>query len=98
MSSIKICKNGKDRPLIIRRDLVLDRSLSASSRVLYMDIALEVELNGFCDKTNSFFSELFSRSKRSVSSWIRELQKAGYIQIHFENGVRIITLSEGGAE
>ena len=94
MSSIKICKNGKDRPLMIRRDLILDRSISANSRVLYMDIALEIDLHGFCDKTNSFFADLFSRSQRSVSSWLRELKNADYIQIRYENGARIITFGQ----
>ena len=56
-----------------------DADLPASAKLLYGEIAALANRNGYCWAPNSYFTELYGVSDRSVSRWIETLIKKGYL-------------------
>lgn len=74
----------KERPnyySILPADVRYDKRLKANEKLLYSEITALANVNGYCFAKNSYFSELYGVSKETVSRWISNLQKFGYIKI-----------------
>ena len=56
-----------------------DADLPANAKLLYGEIAALANRNGYCWAPNSYFTELYGVSDRSVSRWIETLIKKGYL-------------------
>lgn len=57
-----------------------DEKLSANAKILYSEIAILTKQQGYCHASNSYFAKLFNVSKVSVSKWVSELEKTGYLK------------------
>ena len=56
-----------------------DKDLSASEKLLYGEITALANKQGYCFATNSYFSNLYKVSDRTIIRWINKLEGKGYI-------------------
>jgi len=59
-------------------------SLKPNAKLLYGEITALSGKLGYCYATNNYFAELYGVSKNTVSRWISELNKLGFINIEVE--------------
>ena len=69
-----------------------DKNLKPMEKIMYSELTALSNKNGYCNATNSYFAELYEVGKNTVSLWISDLEKAGYIKtkLIYETGTRII--------
>ncbi len=70
-------------------------NISANAKLLYGEITALMNIEGECDVTNSYFSNLYKVNPNTITTWVKQLTSYGFIftkQSH--TGRRIITLSE----
>lgn len=68
---------------IIPASVRYDKTLKANEKLLYAEISALSNKNGYCWATNSYLSDLYGVSKRSVTTWLKELEDRGYIKMVF---------------
>lgn len=79
---------------IIPANVRYDDDLSANAKLLYGEITALCNEKGYCWASNDYFSQLYGKSKYTVSRWISSLSQKGYIQseISKEDGnMRMLT-------
>ena len=54
-------------------------SLKPNAKLLYGEITALSNKLGFCYATNNYFADLYNVSKNTISSWLSDLNKAGFI-------------------
>ena len=59
-------------------------NLKPNAKLLYGEITALSGKLGYCYATNNYFAELYGVSKNTVSRWISELSKLGFINIEVE--------------
>lgn len=69
-----------------------DKKLKPMEKIMYSELTALSNKNGYCNATNSYFAELYEVGKNTVSLWISDLEKAGYIKtkLIYETGTKII--------
>ena len=80
----------KDKPnyyAIIPAD-VRYSSLKPNAKLLYGEITALSNKLGYCFASNSYFAELYGVSKNTVSRWLSDLKKLGFITIQLERNER----------
>ena len=73
-------ENKKSYYAIIPACVRYDKSVSANAKLLYGEITALCNEKGFCWASNSYFSELYGVSIRSITKWIANLEKGGYLK------------------
>lgn len=78
--------------VIIPSNVRHDDELTANAKILYGEIAALCNEKGYCTNTNKYFAELYKVTITSISRWINQLEKKGYIQteIIFKDGKQIV--------
>ena len=66
---------------IIPANVRYDKNLKANAKLLYGEITALANEKGFCWSTNNYFAQLYDVSKVSVSKWVSDLEKGGYISL-----------------
>lgn len=56
-----------------------DSKLRANEKILYSEITALCQKKGYCYATNEYFAGLYDVEKETVSRWISNLKKCGYI-------------------
>ena len=69
---------------IIPADVRYSNKICANSKLLYGEITALCNEKGYCWASNSYFAELYEKSNRSISSWISQLNDAGFVDIVLE--------------
>lgn len=64
---------------IIPANIRYDKELMANAKLLYGEITALCNDKGICWAGNEYFAELYSVSKETISRWISQLCKKGYI-------------------
>lgn len=64
---------------IIPANVRYDKNLTAHAKLLYGEITALCNEKGFCWASNQYFSELYGKTKVTISSWIKSLKENGYI-------------------
>lgn len=91
---------------VITADVRYDKSLSASEKLFFAEITALTQMNGRCYASNAYFAELYDVARSTISLWVSNLAKNGYISVSmvYENNSvigRYITInerSEGGGQ
>lgn len=69
---------------ILPANVRYDDELNSSEKVLYSEITALANKHGFCYASNSYFARLYGVRADTVSSWISDLKKKGYIDVEME--------------
>lgn len=77
---------------ILPANIRYDKNLKPMEKIMYSELTALSNKNGYCNATNSYFAELYEVSKNTVSLWIGDLEKAGYIKtkLIYEAGTKVI--------
>nr|DAS46043.1 MAG TPA: replisome organizer protein [Caudoviricetes sp.] len=77
---------------ILPANVRYDKNLKPMEKIMYSELTALSNKNGYCNATNSYFAELYEVSKNTVSLWIGDLEKAGYIKtkLIYESGTKNI--------
>ena len=88
---------------ILSAEVRYDNRLRPNVKLLYAEITALCNMNMECFASNRYFSELYGKSKGSISGWISELVKYGYISAKYtykegtkEIEYRYIKILKGG--
>jgi len=65
---------------IIPAEVRYSEKLSPNAKLLYGEITCLTNKEGFCWAENKYFAELYKVHKKTVSKWISELEKAGFVK------------------
>ena len=69
---------------ILPAEVRLDKRLLPYERLLFSEILALSNKKGYCYATNAYFAKIYGVSVVSVSTWISNLIKYGYISRHYE--------------
>ena len=77
---------------ILPANIRYDKNLKPMEKIMYSELTALSNKNGYCNATNSYFAELYEVGKNTVSLWINDLEKAGYIKtkLIYEPGTKNI--------
>jgi DNA-binding transcriptional regulator YhcF (GntR family) len=59
-------------------------NLKPNAKLLYGEITALSNKTGYCFASNNYFAELYGVSKNTVSRWIADLKRLGFITIEIE--------------
>jgi len=68
---------------ILIAEVRYNKYLTPNAKLLYAEITALCNMNGKCFASNKYFSELYGKSKTSISKWISQLVVFGYISIDY---------------
>ena len=69
---------------IIPATVRYDKEITPNAKLLYGEITALCNKEGKCWASNNYFSELYGVSKVSISKWINQLIKNGYLNSEME--------------
>ena len=69
---------------ILTADVRYDERLRPNEKIMYSEITALSNKNGYCSASNTYFANLYKVGKNTVSLWINNLKKFGYISVIFE--------------
>lgn len=77
---------------ILPASIRYNKNLKPMEKIMYSELTALSNKNCYCNATNSYFAELYEVSKNTVSLWVSDLEKAGYIKtkLIYEAGTKII--------
>ena len=62
--------------------------LKPNAKLLYGEITALSNKLGFCFASNNYFAQLYNVNKNTISSWITDLKKEGFITVKIERDLR----------
>lgn len=65
---------------ILPADVRYDNRLKPMERIIYAEITALSNIKGYCYANNSYFAKLYDVNKKTVSNWISNLIKYGYLE------------------
>lgn len=65
---------------VIPAEIRYCKGITANAKLLYGEISALCNKDGYCWASNSYFSKLYGVSNASISRWIRDLEKQGFIK------------------
>ena len=80
---MKLMKDKPNYYAIIPAD-VRYSNLKPNAKLLYGEITALSGKLGYCYASNNYFADLYGVSKNTVSRWISDLNKLGFINIEVE--------------
>ena len=90
---------------ILSAEVRYDNRLKANVKLLFAEITALCNMNAECFASNKYFADLYGKSKTSISVWVSELVKFGYIKVHYTYKVgtkeilnRYISILKGGIQ
>lgn len=66
-------------PAIVR----YDKELTANAKLLYAEITALCNEKGFCWANNSYFSQLYGVSDRSIQMLLKQLKEKNILKLNF---------------
>ena len=69
---------------IIPAEVRYDKNLVPNAKLLYAEITALLNINGQCFASNKYFANLYNKSTVTISRWISQLKKLGYIDTHIK--------------
>ena len=77
---------------IIIAEVRYDKRLKPNAKLLYSEITALTNQKGYCYASNGYFADLYGVSKVTISNWISQLVKFGYItsELEYRQGTKEI--------
>lgn len=69
---------------ILTADVRYDERLKANEKIMYSEITALSNKYGYCSASNNYFAKLYKVHKDTISDWINNLKKYGYINVVLE--------------
>ena len=69
---------------ILTADVRYDERLKANEKIMYSEITALSNKYGYCSASNTYFANLYKVHKDTISDWINNLKKFGYIRVELE--------------
>lgn len=69
---------------VIVAEVRYDDNLSASEKLMYGELTCLTNKYGYCFSSNAYFSKLYKKDASTISRWLKNLEKQGYITIEYE--------------
>ncbi|WP_051951446.1 helix-turn-helix domain-containing protein [Flavobacterium sp. ASV13] len=66
---------------LIPANVRYDQNLKPNAKLLYGEITALCNTSGFCWAGNEYFAKLYKVDQKTVSRWISDLEKGGYISV-----------------
>lgn len=76
-----MAEDKKNYYAIIPANIRYDKDLTANAKLLYGEITALCNEKGYCWASNDYFSKLYNVSKKTISTWIRQLKDKNYIKV-----------------
>ena len=76
---------------ILTSEVRYNQKLTPNAKLLYAEITALINMNGECFASNNYFANLYGKTKTTISKWVSELVKEGFIELSF-------TYKEGSKE
>jgi hypothetical protein len=70
---------------VIIAEVRYDKRLKANAKLLYAEITSLCNKEGFCWASNKYFAEIYEVHEMTISKWISQLNKLGYIEVEIIN-------------
>ncbi|MDM1464039.1 helix-turn-helix domain-containing protein [Myroides odoratimimus] len=70
---------------ILTAEVRYDKRLKPNAKLLYSEISALTSRDGYCWAKNEYFAELYDVSPETISRWISQLKKYGYLLVEIEN-------------
>ena len=61
-----------------------DKNLKPMEKILYAEITALANKDGYCSASNSYFAKLYEKSNETISRWISNLEKQGYLKVEID--------------
>ena len=77
--------NTKEQPsyyAILTANVRYSKVLSANEKIMFAEITALSQKTGRCYATNKYFADLYGVSTKSVSRWITNLKKEGFVNVY----------------
>ena len=69
---------------IIPSNVRYHEKLTANAKLLFGEITALTNERGYCWASNEYFANLYNVSKRSITTWISQLEKEGFISLEYD--------------
>ena len=69
---------------ILTADVRYDERLRPNEKIMFSEITALSNKHGYCSASNTYFANLYKVEKNTVSLWINNLKKFGYISVFLE--------------
>lgn len=69
---------------ILTANVRYNDQLSMSEKVMFTEITALSNANGYCSARNKYFAELYDKSEKTISLWIKHLRDCGFIHIEYK--------------
>ena len=66
---------------ILTSEVRYNENLTPNAKLLYAEITALINMNGECFASNKYFADLYGKSKTTISKWVSELVKEGYVEV-----------------
>lgn len=78
---------------ILSAEVRYDNRLKANVKLLFAEITALCNMNAECFASNKYFAELYGKEKGTISGWVSQLVKYGYIKLNYtyKEGTREIS-------
>jgi len=78
---------------ILSAEVRYDNRLKANVKLLFAEITALCNMNAECFASNKYFAELYGKEKGTISGWVSQLVKYGYIKVNYtyKEGTREIS-------
>ena len=88
---------------ILTSEVRYNANLTPNAKLLYAEITALINMNGECFASNKYFADLYGKSKTTISKWVSELVKEGFVEVKLtykegtkEINKRYISILKGG--
>ena len=69
---------------IIPSNVRYHEKLTANAKLLFGEITALTNERGYCWASNEYFANLYNVSKRTITTWISQLEKEGFISLEYD--------------
>ena len=90
---------------ILTSEVRYNENLTPNAKLLYAEITALINMNGECFASNKYFADLYGKSKTTISKWVSELVKEGFVEVKltYKQGTkeinnRYIRILKGGID